>query len=465
MTIPTTKIRKWESVNIPSYVKSVWMELLSRDFDVYVVGGAVRDLLMGRNPTDWDLATNATPVRIKRSIGEDRVIYDKSNKQGVTFVKSEGRVIEVATFREDITKERKPTVRFVQSFHQDAKRRDFTINALYLDIKGVVHDPNGVGIKHIKKRKLDFVGDVEQRIKEDPLRIMRGIRFLSLGFDATRNTRNALMKNAKHLSMLKKRVSIERIRDELLKMMKGDIGEAMNYLSDSGLAEEYLPEWLDMIGFDQKTPYHRFTLDKHSVETAMRMKKLTLENTGQIDTELVLITLLHDVAKPKTQEVRSDGRAQYIGHDKEGARIIKKIFKRLKFSNKSVRRAEVLVRNHMQLHSPHVLKVLFRLGDRMDDANVKDHDLVWLYKADLWGSRRDTTYMPDDYEFPRVNVEITSHAIMDMLAAELGVSYDRKLIGKVKQRTREFYYEYPNMPKFRATEKVRDYIRSLKDND
>lgn len=465
-TVPTTKIHDWENVKVPSYVRKVWEELASRDFDAYIVGGAVRDLLIGEMPTDWDIATNATPLRIQRVFGEHNVIFEKSNDQGVTFIKSDNRVVEVSTFREDITKGRKPTVRFVQDFIQDAKRRDFTINALYLDLRGVVHDPNGIGINHVKKRTLDFVGDAEQRIKEDPLRVMRGIRFLAKGFNANAKTRKALMKNAKHLSMLKRRVSIERIRDELLKMMKGDIKEAIEKMVDSGLMEEYLPEWSPMIDYDQKTHYHRWTLDKHSIETAMRMQQLTLDNTGKIDTELVFIALLHDIGKSSCQTIKSDGQATYIGHEKEGAKMIEEIFKRLKFSNQSIRRAKTLIQNHMILHQPHVLKVLFRLGDRLDSVGVDDSDLVWLYKADLWGTRREETYLPDNYRFPRVEVRaISSYAIMDMLASELGASYDKSLIGKVQQRVREFYYEYPNIPDFKLTQKVRDYCRSLKNNE
>lgn len=460
--VPTTKIRNWENVRVPTYVRKVWEELASRDFSVYVVGGAVRDLLMGEEPTDWDITTDATPARIQRVFGEQNVIYEKSNKQGVTFVKSDGRVVEVSTFREDITKDRKPTVRFVKNFIQDAKRRDFTVNSLYLDLRGIVHDPNGVGIDHVKKRTLDFVGNPDKRIDEDPLRIMRGIRFLAKGFNANAKTKKALMKNAKHLSMLKRRVSIERIRDELLKMMKGNIPEAIQHMIDSGLMEEYLPDWIPMIDYDQKTRYHRWTLDKHSVETAMRMQQLTLDNTGKVDTELVFIALLHDIGKPTCQTIKSNGQATYIGHDKEGAKMIEAIFKRLKFSNQSTRRAKTLIQNHMQLHQPHVLKVLFRLGDRLESAGVDDADLVWLYKADLWGTRREETYLPDNYRFPRVEVRISSYAIMDMLASEVGASYDKSLIGKVQQRVREFYYEYPNIPNFKLTQKVRDYCRSLK---
>jgi len=464
--IKTTKIQYWETVVIPPHVKDVWDELASQeDTEVYAVGGVVRDLLMKRQPHDWDLTTNATPSRIRSIFGARNVIQEENNKKfGVTFVRSNNQTVEVSTFREDISVGRKPDVRFSLSYVTDAWRRDFTINSLYLDMQGIVHDPTGLGTSHLKKNKLEFVGKADDRITQDPLRLLRGIRFMAMGFKPTGSTKTALMNNTKHLALLKKTIPIERVQTELLKMMATNLRQVIPDLVNSGIMKMYIPEFMDTVGFDQKSDYHMFKLDKHLIETATELQRLFNDNDEKVDKEqqtLILIGLLHDIAKPSSQEVGENGQARYIGHDTKGAEIIEAIFTRLKFSNKSTRKAKVLVENHMVLHQQHNLKVLLRLTNTISQANLSMRDVLWLYKADLYASRKERSYLPDGYEFPSIKATIESSEIMDLLLDTFGVDYDKKLIGKVLKRMREFYYEFPNIATFKLRVKIKDYIRSL----
>jgi tRNA nucleotidyltransferase (CCA-adding enzyme) len=472
--INTTKIDYWEKVVIPSHVKEVWEELAShKDIEVHAVGGAVRDLLLQQGkkkrkmPTDWDLSTNATPSRIRTIFGARNVVEEENNKKfGVTFVQCRGRVVEVATYREDIsTNTKKPDVRLSDNYVTDARRRDFTINACYLDLNGRVHDPTSSGIGHIKNKKLEFVDIADERVKEDPLRLLRGLRFMAMGFKPTGSTKKALFNNPEHLTSFKRTIAQERIRDEILKMMAVNLREVVKVLVDSGMMEVILPEFMPTIEYDQKSDYHMYKLDKHSVETAVDIQRRYKNNDLEIDRELVLIGLLHDLDKVKHQEIDDDGQAHYVGHDKSGAKTIAKIFERLKFSNKSIRRAKVLVENHMALHQQHTVKTLLRLVDTVTQSSVDMRDALWLYKGDLYASRREKSYLTDDYEFPQVQSALKSSDIMKLLESTFGNGYDKKLIGKVQRRIREFYYEFPNIATFKLRIKVKDYIRSLRDNE
>ncbi|KKN13637.1 hypothetical protein LCGC14_1004450 [marine sediment metagenome] len=489
--ISKSKIEYWEQVVIPSHVKDVWEELAStRDIEVFAVGGAVRDLFKQQGkkkkvmPTDWDLTTNATPSRIREIFGSKNVIQEEENKKfGVTFVISRGRTVEIATFREVITEGKKSKVSFSQSYVTDSKRRDFTINTLYLDLNGRIHDPTGLGVSHINKDRLEFVGDPFDRITDDPLRLLRGLRFMAMGYKSTGSTDRALLNNPKHIRLFRQKVSKNRIRDELLKMMSLDLKKTMSTLVESGMIDIVLPEWKAMINYNQKSRYHKYKLDRHSVETAIDIQKRFKKNKLDLDREareLILIGLLHDIAKPNCQTIDDDGEAHYHanppkgvqqGHDKIGSQMIAKIFKRLKFSNKSTKRARMLVDNHMALHQQHTTKVFLHLRDVLTTykggKTIYDftRDQLWLYKGDLYASRREKSYLSDDYKFPTVLNAMKSSEIMKLLESTFGNGYDKKLIGKVQQRIREFYYDYPNIPTFELRDKTKDYIRSLKENE
>lgn len=162
--------------------------VIDAGFDIYFVGGCVRDKLLCKEPHDYDLATNATPAELHKVFTRFSNVSDNAEKYGVTMplIKtSEGiEEVEIATFRKDTSQGRKPTVEIGADIVEDASRRDFTINALYEDINGQIIDPTGQGVDDIRNRVLRFVGNADDRIKEDPLRALRLIRFVSkLGFE------------------------------------------------------------------------------------------------------------------------------------------------------------------------------------------------------------------------------------------------------------------------------------------
>lgn len=475
--ITTTKINYWEKVVIPDHIRIVWEELASQpDIEVYCVGGAVRDLLMQQfpknkrdriMPRDWDLVTNATPSRIRKVFGARNVVQEENNKKfGVTFVQLYGQVVEVSTFREDITVGRRSDVRFSQDMTPDARRRDFTVNALYLDLNGRVYDPTDRGINHIKQRTLELIGSADDNITANPLRLLRGIRFVAMGFKPSNSTRTALFNNPTHISTFSRKVPKEMIREELLKMMSEDIREGVQSLVDSSLMDVILPEFTSLVDFDQRSELQLHNADKHSVETAVNIQRRYKNNGLRVDTELVLIGLLHDIAKPECQEIDDEtGNATYPAHGIKGSIMIGKIFKRLQFTNYSIKRAKVLVKNHMALHQKHDLTTFLKLVDTLSRDNINMRDLLWLYKGDLYASRREKSYLPDNFQFPTVQPAIKSKEIMRLIESTFGNGYDKTHIGKVERRMRQLYHDFPNIPTFQARSEIKEYITEMKDNE
>ncbi len=452
---------------VPNGIDDIWIELLDRGYATYVVGGAVRDLLSREVPNDWDLVTSATPLQIKRVFGVDRVILDAGLNFGVTIVKYGNETVEIATMRKEYGNKKsrggthsKPDVKYTKSMRLDSKRRDFTVNALYLDRSGKVYDPSGTGLEHVNQKVLDFNGVPSDRLKEDIVRLYRGIRLIGRGYKPTKSTITALV-DIKNNRTAIKQLPNERIRKELLKMMDGDLTKIFSWLNKSGLLKFMLPEWIPMIDYDQNTPYHLYNLDTHSIKTAERMRSL-LRNEGESDNTLVLIALLHDIGKPSTKSVKRNGQFQFIGHEKIGADMIEIIFKRLSFSKRSITRANRLLYYHMHLHQGHSLKTFLKLGDKMDKHSIKDRDIIWLYMSDLWASRKEVTYLLKTFEFPRIQVGIRSAEIMDLLEKHYSAIYPKNLISIVTDKMREFYYRKPNEGKISMLDKLRGYIINLK---
>ncbi|MBN1915395.1 HD domain-containing protein [Candidatus Dojkabacteria bacterium] len=327
---------------IPSYVFVVSDELIRHGFEAYLVGGSLRDLIIGRVPSDYDIATNAKPDEIERifpkSISTNArfgtVIVLSKDKKGETFD------IEVTTYRseEDYTGGRWPSkVKFTSSIQEDLSRRDFTINALAVNLDKKDEDQQIVdlflGLKDLRKKIIKAVGDPVERFTEDGLRAFRACRLASLleftieekTFEAIKNT----------LSVAEK-VSMERIRDEFIKMTMGSSkpSTGLRLMKDTGLLEIFLPELLDCIGIVQPE-YHADDLFDHS------LKAYDLAQDS-----VKIAALLHDIGKSRT--MTKDGEeVHFYGHDVVGAEMTRQILSRLKFSRDEIERNFRLVRWHM----------------------------------------------------------------------------------------------------------------------
>ncbi|NTW61421.1 CCA tRNA nucleotidyltransferase [Candidatus Saccharibacteria bacterium] len=306
-------------------------------FEAYWAGGCVRDYLMGREPTDYDIVTSAKPNDIE-------ILFDKTypigKKFGVILVNEKGHNFEIATFRSDASYSdgRRPDAVYFASAKEDAWRRDFTINGMFYDPIGAkVLDYVG-GEKDLLDKKLRFIGEADERIKEDNLRILRAIRFKNnLGFDYAPGTLEAISANAE----LIKNVSSERIADELTKILVGaNRGQAFREMDATGILELLLPEVSKLHGVRQPEQYH---IEGDVFEHTMMAIEALPDNPS---VQLVWATLLHDIGKPATYREAPD-RIRFDSHAGVGAEIARQISVRLKLSTSLTNEIIWLVAHHI----------------------------------------------------------------------------------------------------------------------
>lgn len=317
--------------------REVVRRLKTAGFEGWLVGGGVRDLLLGRCPGDFDVATSAVPDDLARLFPGSNMV---GAKFGVFIVKVGEQAVEVATFREEgeYHDRRRPDMVRFSSLEKDAARRDFTCNALYFDPDaGELRDLVG-GMADLKNHLLRAVGTPEQRFQEDSLRVLRGVRFAAnLGFDIEESTWQGLVA-AVPLTM---EISVERVRDEILRGLLGGNAQRFLYLMDeSGLLALFLPEVTHLKGCEQ-SPEHHPEGDVF-VHTGLLLKNLPANASA----ELAMAALLHDIGKPPTQTF--EDRIRFNGHDRVGAEMAEGIARRLRLSNAQTERLSAMVRRHMQ---------------------------------------------------------------------------------------------------------------------
>jgi poly(A) polymerase len=326
--------------------------LRQHGFQAYLVGGCVRDLLLGREPADFDVATSATPTQVMETFPET---YAVGAQFGVVLVPSPGGegadgeegtsksyVVEVATFRSDLgySDGRHPDeVRFTQDPREDVARRDFTINGMMLDpVTGEVLDFVG-GRKDLEAKLIRAIGDPNRRFGEDKLRMLRAVRFSArFEYEIEADTLAAIQHLAKDIQL----VSRERVRDELTKMLtEGHARRAFLLLDQTGLLKEVLPEISVMKGVKQPPEFH--PEGDVFVHTLLLLENLPLP----CPPTLAWGALLHDIGKPATFRVAPD-RIRFDGHVEVGVKIAEEICTRLRFSNHDTDQVLSLVDNHMR---------------------------------------------------------------------------------------------------------------------
>lgn len=356
-----------DSAELSSRVVST---LKTHGYQAFLAGGCVRDLLLGRKPKDYDVATDAIPDRVI-------ALFPKSGRVGAHFgvvlVREDAAQVEVATFRSDraYSDGRRPdSVQYETDPRQDALRRDFTINALLLDPdRNEVLDFTG-GREDLRAGVVRAIGDPEIRFREDHLRLLRAIRFAArLGFRIDPATMQAIQR----LRSLIHNVSAERVRDELVRILtEGGARYGFELLDRSGLLGEILPEVARMKGVEQPPEYHpEGDVWTHTL--------LMLERLREPTATLALGALLHDVGKPATFRIAE--RIRFDGHVEAGVNTAREILSRLRFPNGQIEQAEALVAHHMRFKDvpqmrESTLKRFLRLPDF--DEHLELHRLDCL---------------------------------------------------------------------------------------
>ena len=320
-------------INIPERANLIVKTLQDAGYEAYVVGGCVRDEILGRKPDDWDITTSALPEQVKALF---RRTVDTGLKHGTVTVMQGDEGFEVTTYRIDGEYEdgRHPkNVEFTRNLSEDLRRRDFTINAMaYNDREGLVDLFNGLG--DIEKKVIRCVGDPEERFGEDALRMLRAVRFSAqLGYTIDESTEKAISKLSGNLE----KISAERIHTELIKLLVSDNPMMLKKAYETGMTKVFLPEFDKAMETDQKHIHHCYSVGEHILHSIDAVEPTPV---------LRLAMLLHDIGKPETLSVDEDGTTHFRGHPAVSMEMAKKILRRLKLDNDTIDKVSVLVRYH-----------------------------------------------------------------------------------------------------------------------
>ncbi len=343
---------------IPVIVPDIAGKLIQNGYQAFLVGGAIRDLMLGFQAKDWDVATDASPEIIRDLFPTTTSFH---LKHGTITLVIEGIHFEVTTFRG-------PGGGIGSIIEEDLAHRDFTINAMAYDLtRGRIIDPFG-GAEDIRRKVVRAVLNPRERFQEDPLRMMRAIRFSQeLGYSIDPETLTAIASFSRAISG----VAAERIRDELVRvLMVARPSVGFNLMRKTGLLQVILPELVE--GYRKRqNDFHRYTIYRHIMETVDMIER---------DPALRLSALFHDIAKPRVRE-KIDGRWRFFSHAEESAELARQIMMRLRFSKELTSRVLILVAHHMfdyrkEMSDRAIRRFIKRVGMEHVD------DLIRLRKAD-----------------------------------------------------------------------------------
>ena len=415
---------------LPSYILNLLNRFKEKEFEIYLVGGAVRDLLMGRQVTDWDFTTNATPDQILElfpdafydnkfgTVGlpaDSAFVATSAKEAGLTKVGipvTEKQVMEITTFRREETysdRRHPDKVVWGENLEEDLSRRDFTINAFALSmVEGMattIIDPYH-GQEDLKQKIIRAVGDPQKRFSEDALRMLRAIRIASeLGFVIEEQTFEAIKTNTPLLA----HISEERIRDELFKLLASPFPyEGFVMLKNGGLLEKILPEVEHAFGVPQKSP------KRHHVVDVGTHLFYSLRYCPSHDPLVRFATLLHDIGKPQTFRQNPEGLITFYNHEVVGASIARNITRRLRFSKKQEEKLTILVRWHQfTVDERQTDSAIRRFIRNVGKANLKD--ILDLRVGDrLGGGATETSWRLEGFKKRLVEVQKEPFSVADL---------------------------------------------------
>ncbi len=409
-------------VQLPKFVLEILKKFEEAEFEIYVVGGAVRDLISKKIIDDWDFTTSATPEEILKIFPDG--FYD--NAFGTVGISDESspNPFEITTFRHEIgysDKRRPDKVVWGKTLEEDLKRRDFTINAMALKRKGQKYeiiDPYD-GKKDLKKKLIKAVGDASKRFSEDALRMMRAVRFSAeLNFSIEKKTLEAIKANASSINEIAK----ERIKDELLKILASPHPyEGIVTFREVGLSQEIMPEFEKTFGVEQKSPgrHHIHDVGTHSL--------LSLKNCKSEDPIVRLATLIHDIGKPQTYKKSEKGLITFYNHEVVSTKIAKRIAERLRLSKRQSEKLVTLVQYHQfTVDERQTDKAIRRFIKRVGKKNIKD--MLDLRVGDrLGGGARETSWRLEEFKKRLIEVQKQPFTIHDLKISGNDVMKELKL--------------------------------------
>ena len=385
------------NVEVPAPVNYIIQELEKCGHEAYMVGGCVRDSVLGRKPHDYDICTSATPDEILKAF-PDKEIIPTGLQHGTVTILINKEPFEVTTYRidGDYSDNRRPdNVTFTKNLVEDLRRRDFTINAMAYNPKTGLIDPFN-GMEDIKYKKIRCVGSAEDRFNEDALRILRAIRFeAQLGFAGLPETMFEIERQYDRL----KNISIERINSEFCKIVASEqfCVELVLYPNVFSL---FIPELKDLIGFQQNNPYHAYDVFDHTVHA--------IEKCESDDLVVRLAVFFHDFGKPHSYQDGEDGIRHFKGHGKVSAEITDSIMKRLRFDNETRNNVVELVYYHdatFEVGNKYVKRWLNKIGEK------QFRRLLVIRKADIKGQK-------PDYEESRIEKVNNIENILEEILSE-----------------------------------------------
>lgn len=425
---------------VPRGVRWVLHQLIEAGHEAVLVGGCVRDLLLGRAPKDWDVATSAQPRVVQQVFPRTR---PTGIAHGTVMVLAGSRPVEVTTFRVEgaYSDYRHPdVVEFTSSLTEDLARRDFTINAMALTAAGQLVDPVG-GCRDLTAGLVRAVGDPITRFNEDALRMLRAIRFAAQLEFALEPAIAAAVKESAHLL---DHVARERIRDEFSRIVTArPVVRAMTALKDTGLLARFIPELLVGVGVEQNV-HHRYTVWEHNIRCCAAIRP---------ELYLRLAALFHDVAKPHCLTVDEHGSRHFYYHEIEGAAMTNRIMRRLRYDNVIRKRVVYLVRHHLALHlyrdmtDAGVRRLIRRIGvDNLEDLlllRMADRKASGTKKGPISrGTRRllqlIEKVLQEDSAFGLRDLVVDGHDVMTVLGTGPG-----PVVGQVLQALLEMVLDTP----------------------
>lgn len=356
-------------ISIPEKADQILQILHEHDYEAFVVGGCVRDSILGRTPEDWDITTSASPRQVKELFPKT---IDTGIAHGTVTVMIGHEAFEVTTYRIDGVYEdcRHPKeVVFTSDLREDLRRRDFTINAMAYSCESGLVDAFG-GLEDLERGVIRCVGDPAERFSEDALRMMRAVRFAAqLGFAVDEATRDAICSMAGNLH----KISAERIQTELVKLLLSPHPDWLRLAYECGITAVFMPEFDRIMHQRQNNPHHAYTTGEHTLITMLNIPA---------DRVLRLTMLFHDMGKPEVFTTDENGKDHFRGHAAHSEVIARRIMKNLKFDNDTIQAVCSLVRNHSwypQLTARDVRICAYQMGPELFDS------FLLVKRADIMG--------------------------------------------------------------------------------